>query len=91
MEIVIRSPCLACLSFYDPSMNAFATGSNPQNAAVAVGATTGLLAVMNREELEGVIGCFVKTFAIANQCISTIAVMPLLFFINDPKKNPAFK
>lgn len=38
----------------DPSMNAFATGSSPKNAAVA--ATTGLLAVMNREELEGVIG-----------------------------------
>ena len=27
----------------------FATGSNPQNAAVA--ATSGLLAIMNREEL----------------------------------------
>ena len=35
----------------DASLNAFATGSNPQNAAVA--ATSGLLAIMNREELGG--------------------------------------
>ena len=37
----------------DPSPNAFATGMSPQHAAITV--TTGLLAVMNREELEGVI------------------------------------
>jgi heat shock protein HtpX len=38
----------------DPSPNAFATGTSPQRAAIT--ATTGLLATMNREELEGVIG-----------------------------------
>jgi heat shock protein HtpX len=37
----------------DPSPNAFATGMSPRSAAITV--TTGLLAVMNREELEGVI------------------------------------
>jgi heat shock protein HtpX len=37
----------------DPAPNAFATGRNPQNASVAV--TRGLLDMMNREELQGVI------------------------------------
>jgi heat shock protein HtpX len=37
----------------DPGPNAFATGRNQDNAAIAV--TTGLLAMMNKNELEGVI------------------------------------
>lgn len=37
----------------DPAPNAFATGRNPENAAIAV--TTGLVAKMDRLELEGVI------------------------------------
>ena len=37
----------------DPAPNAFATGRNKEHAAVA--ATTGLLAIMNKTELEGVI------------------------------------
>lgn len=37
----------------DPSPNAFATGRNPENAKIAV--NEGLLKILNREELQGVI------------------------------------
>jgi heat shock protein HtpX len=56
----------------DPAPNAFATGRNPKHAALAV--TTGLLDVMNRVELEGVIAhelSHVKNYDIL---VTTIAV-----------------
>jgi heat shock protein HtpX len=37
----------------DPSPNAFATGRNPENASIAV--TSGLLEIMEKKELEGVL------------------------------------
>jgi heat shock protein HtpX len=56
----------------DPAPNAFATGRNPKHAALAV--TTGLLDIMNRVELEGVIAhemSHVKNYDIL---VTTIAV-----------------
>jgi len=47
-------PTPAIYVINDPSPNAFATGVSPQKAAITF--TTGLLAIMNREELEGVAG-----------------------------------
>ncbi len=38
----------------DPALNAFATGRDPKHSAVAI--TSGLLQILNRDELEGVIG-----------------------------------
>lgn len=54
MAMVAQVPMPRVFIIDDPSPNAFATGNNPEHAAVA--ATTGLLQIMNREELEGVMG-----------------------------------
>lgn len=54
MAMVGKVPMPQVYLIDDPSPNAFATGPDPQHAAVAV--TSGLLKRLNREELEGVIG-----------------------------------
>ena len=54
MAMVAQVPIPRVFIIDDPSPNAFATGNDPQHSAVA--ATTGLLQIMNREELEGVMG-----------------------------------
>jgi heat shock protein HtpX len=53
MAISAGLPKPAVYVIDDPSPNAFATGVSPNRAAIT--ATTGLLEVMNRDELEGVI------------------------------------
>ena len=72
MAMVAQIPMPRVYVIDDPGLNAFATGSNPQNAAVA--ATLGLLEIMNREELEAVIGHEVSHIRNLDIRISTIAV-----------------
>lgn len=57
----------------DPSPNAFATGRNKDHAVVAV--TTGLLSIMNKVELEGVIAHEISHIGNKDMLVSTVAVV----------------
>ncbi len=59
----------------DDAMNAFATGKDPNNAAITV--TTGLLKVLNRQELEGVIAhemAHIKNYDIRFMMLTTVLI-----------------
>jgi heat shock protein HtpX len=72
LSIGVGLPKPAVYVIDDPAPNAFATGRNPKHSAVAV--TSGLLATMNRTELEGVLAHELSHVHNYDILVSTIAV-----------------
>ena len=85
----------------DPAPNAFATGRNPENAVVA--ATTGLLAMLDRNEIEGVMAHEMAHVGNRDMLVMTVAVvlagfiailadflMRSMFFGGGRDRHPAF-
>lgn len=83
MALVARVPMPRVFIIDDPSPNAFATGNNPQHAAVA--ATSGILERLNREELEGVMGhemTHVRNYDIRLQTIALALAAAITGMVN---------
>ncbi len=73
LAITAGLPKPALYVITDPSPNAFATGRNKEHAVVCV--TTGLLAILNRQELEGVIAHELSHIGNRDILLSTVVVV----------------
>ncbi len=73
LSIAAGIPMPALYVIDDSAPNAFATGRNPEHAAIAV--TTGLLSKLNRSELEGVIAHEMSHIADYDTLIMTLTVV----------------
>jgi len=75
LAIAAGIPNPKCYVIQDSALNAFATGRDPKHAAVTV--TTGLMAKLNKQELEGVIAheiAHIKNFDIRTMLIASVLV-----------------
>ncbi|WP_088103398.1 zinc metalloprotease HtpX [Halalkalibacter urbisdiaboli] len=72
LAMVARIPTPRIFIIHDSSPNAFATGTSPKNGAIAI--TTGLLDILNREEIEGVMAHEVAHIRNYDIRLATIAV-----------------
>ncbi|HEY1037219.1 MAG TPA: M48 family metalloprotease [Candidatus Paceibacterota bacterium] len=73
LSITAGLPVPAIYIIEDPAPNAFATGRNKEHAAVAV--TTGLLALLDKSELEGVIAHELAHIGNRDTLIATVVVI----------------
>jgi heat shock protein HtpX len=73
MSIAAGIPVPRVFVVDDAAPNAFATGRNPNNAAITV--TTGLLAVMSRRELRGVLAHEMSHIRNRDIAVTTLAVL----------------
>ena len=73
LAITAGLPMPKIYAIEDPSPNAFATGRDKKHAVIAV--TTGLLAIMNKTELEGVIAHEMSHIGNKDMLVSTVAVV----------------
>jgi len=83
MAMVAQVPMPRVFIIDDASPNAFATGNDPQHAAVAV--TSGILSRLNREEMEGVIGhemSHVRNYDIRLQTIALALSAAISLLVN---------
>ena len=73
LSITAGLPMPKLYVIHDESPNAFATGRNKEHAAVA--ATTGLLKILNKTELEGVIAHELSHIGNRDTLVATVAVV----------------